>query len=373
MFALRVPRGIWSGGMPPRALNSLAARMLLISVSLVGLPLLGAATSGRPLAPLFRFPPQRTLQHADFAWSAFVLIGVLFALMLVTIIALVGRDQRRRRPPVGARHWPWWLWPGLLALLSSWTLTWTRFDWFAPFQAYTFIPLWLAYIVLIDAIAFRLGGTSLIAHRPRFLAGLFPLSALFWWYFEYPNRYVQNWMYTGVSGFTSAEYVLYSTLAFATVLPAVMATHMLWRSILRPPPRPIELPVSRYAWRRAGIALLATAALVLFSLRLLPNYLFPFLWIAPLLLLLGFQGLEDEPALLRRLRLEGWQALYLPALAALSCGFFWELWNYYSYAKWTYSIPFVDRFHLFEMPVLGYAGYPPFGLECMAMALLLNK
>jgi hypothetical protein len=31
-----------------------------------------------------------------------------------------------------------------------------------------------------------------------------------------------------------------------------------------------------------------------------------------------------------------------------------------------YVIPYVDAFHLFEMPLLGYAGYLPFGLACAA-------
>jgi hypothetical protein len=54
-------------------------------------------------------------------------------------------------------------------------------------------------------------------------------------------------------------------------------------------------------------------------------------------------------------------------LSALVCGFFWEMWNYGSLVKWVYGIPFVDRFHLFEMPVLGYSGYLPFGLECVVI------
>jgi hypothetical protein len=40
------------------------------------------------------------------------------------------------------------------------------------------------------------------------------------------------------------------------------------------------------------------------------------------------------------------------------------MWNYWSLAKWEYRIPFVHRFLVFEMPILGYAGYLPFGLEC---------
>jgi len=55
-------------------------------------------------------------------------------------------------------------------------------------------------------------------------------------------------------------------------------------------------------------------------------------------------------------------------MAALICGLFWELWNWKSLAHWEYAIPFVHRFQLFEMPLLGYAGYIPFGLECVAVA-----
>jgi hypothetical protein len=59
-----------------------------------------------------------------------------------------------------------------------------------------------------------------------------------------------------------------------------------------------------------------------------------------------------------------WSQVVTAALAALICGFFWEMWNVHSLAKWVYSIPYVQRFHIFEMPILGYAGYLPFGLEC---------
>jgi hypothetical protein len=61
------------------------------------------------------------------------------------------------------------------------------------------------------------------------------------------------------------------------------------------------------------------------------------------------------------------------ALAALFCGLFWETWNFYSLAKWKYSVSFVHRFLIFEMPILGYAGYLPFGLECLMMGKLLEE
>jgi hypothetical protein len=49
------------------------------------------------------------------------------------------------------------------------------------------------------------------------------------------------------------------------------------------------------------------------------------------------------------------------------CGFFWEMWNFYTYPKWIYRIPFVDFFRIFEMPLLGYFGYLPFSLELFAL------
>jgi hypothetical protein len=92
--------------------------------------------------------------------------------------------------------------------------------------------------------------------------------------------------------------------------------------------------------------------------------LFPLLWIGPLLLFSSLQYLLSGETLLARLTRGDWRPLLQPALAALACGFLWEFWNYWSLAKWHYSIPHVERFHLFEMPLLGYAGYLPFGVTC---------
>jgi hypothetical protein len=68
-----------------------------------------------------------------------------------------------------------------------------------------------------------------------------------------------------------------------------------------------------------------------------------------------------------------WSAPVSAALAGLLCGFFWELWNLHSLARWEHSIPYVQRFHLFEMPLLGYAGYLPFGLECLVVSRLVMR
>ena len=63
-----------------------------------------------------------------------------------------------------------------------------------------------------------------------------------------------------------------------------------------------------------------------------------------------------------------WSSL---ALGAVICGFFWEMWNYYSYPKWIYHTPGAQFLHVFEMPLLGYGGYVPFALELCALKNLL--
>jgi hypothetical protein len=49
------------------------------------------------------------------------------------------------------------------------------------------------------------------------------------------------------------------------------------------------------------------------------------------------------------------------------------MWNHYSYPKWVYCIPYVRRFQIFEMPLLGYLWYLPFGLQCYVVADLVAR
>jgi hypothetical protein len=44
------------------------------------------------------------------------------------------------------------------------------------------------------------------------------------------------------------------------------------------------------------------------------------------------------------------------------------MWNSNSLNRWEYEIPYVHKFTIFEMPLLGYAGYIPFGLECVVVS-----
>ena len=47
------------------------------------------------------------------------------------------------------------------------------------------------------------------------------------------------------------------------------------------------------------------------------------------------------------------------------CGFVWETWGFWLHVKWVYSVPYLHRFCYAEMPLIGFAGYLPFGIEAL--------
>jgi hypothetical protein len=202
------------------------------------------------------------------------------------------------------------------------------------------------------------------------LVGLFPVSALFWWLFEYLNQFVHNWYYTGVYAETDWDYFVQTTLPFSTVLPAVASTIAWLRTFSRF--EHLALPAVHghpaLAWFGIVLGTLALAALGIW-----PDQLYPMLWLAPLVMLCALQQIVVGETLLTPLANGDWRPLLQPALAGLICGFFWELWNSGSPAQWHYSVPYVQRFHLFEMPLLGYAGYLPFGVECALVIDLVAR
>lgn len=353
------------------SLNALGAALLILP------PIVGPLRRGERLADYLAFPPlTRPVAHPPFAWGVFILMATGILAVLLPIALRIVRAPAP--PPVLAprrwpRRWPWWGRLGLLFGLAAWVLAWTRFAWFARWQTFTFSPLWLAYIVVVNALTWRRSGHCLLTDQPRRLGLLALASAVFWWYFEYLNRFVANWYYERVGGLSAFEYVLFATLPFATVLPAVMSTEE-W---LATHPR-LSAGLAGFRSRSrpgpvAGWGLLGLAAVGMAGIGVCPQYLFPLLWIAPLLVMSGLDLVTGRAHLFDAVWRGDWTRVVRVALAALICGFFWEMWNMWSLARWVYTVPYVNRFHLFEMPLLGFAGYLPFGLECALLADRFKK
>ncbi len=342
---------------------------------LLGLPLLGIILAGYPLERYFEFPPKtQYISHAPFSWIAFTAYTLF---ILATVLPLIIRGfkgfKSGCKDSLNKFAFPWWGWAGLFTGMITWIFAWTRFSWFADFQPHTFFPLWVSFIVVVNALCYRKSGYCMMISRPGNFLLLFPVSAIFWWFFEYLNRFVQNWYYLGVY-FPPWEYFLYATLSFSTVLPAVLGVRDLMLS---------------FSWLQTGFInflkieqvkskQVATTSLILSGVGLLgigvwPDYLFPLLWISPFFIIISVMTLFGENHALSDIAGGDWRVVISSALAALICGYFWEMWNYFSLARWVYSVPFVHRFEIFKMPILGYAGYFPFGLECAVIGALIKK
>lgn len=357
------------------------AGVICLVIGLVlGLPLLGLLWSGQPFARYLEFPPRTGyVQHEPFSWPVFLVLATLIVGMVSPFVLRISSFVSRSSSEVSrltshasrSTRFPWWGRLGLEWTGLWWLLAWTRFPWMAAVQEHTFTPLWLGYIVTVNAWTFARTGRCMMVHRPRYFLSLFPLSAAFWWAFEYLNRFVQNWHYVGVTELSPLEYFLRATLPFSTVLPAVLGTAELvasYSTVTAGMDRLKPIPV-RFV-KPAIWAVLILSSLGLLGIGLWPNYLFPLVWVGPLLLMLSLQELAGRPTVLSPISRGDWSAAWGSALAALICGIFWELWNWKSLTHWQYAIPFVHRFLFFEMPALGYAGYLPFGLECLAVAEL---
>ncbi len=359
----------------PRSLERFLFLLVVLVLMLVGLPLVGPALTGKPLTPYLGFPPQTTMAvHPPFSWWVFAAIALVTLIAVAPfVIRVVGCRARDREISTHPATFPWWGWLGAALLAVSWWLAWNRFAWFAPLQTFTFSPLWLGYIVLINALTMKRTGRCMLRNRTGYFLSLFLLSATFWWFFEYLNRFVQNWYYVGVSTDEPWRYFWQATLPFATVLPAVLGTRDWLASFPRlscglAHARP--LPILR-AKPLAWLAL-AIGGLGLSVIGIWPDRLFSVLWLAPLLLVTALQILMRQKSIIDAPATGDWRELWLAALAGLACGILWELWNYKSLAHWEYSVPFVQRFEIFHMPLLGYSGYLPFGLESVAVAKLLD-
>ena len=258
-------------------------------------------------------------------------------------------------------------WIGLVLIGVFWTLNWTlpgtRTFW-------AFFPLWLGYCLTMDAINLWRRGTSLMERNWRKYIGLFLVSAPVWWLFEVLNLRVQNWHYLGRDLINNLQYVLFASISFSTVIPAVFGTAELVRSfgfIQRLKPWLVIRPDRRTTMIFFGMGWLMLALLLLW-----PRYFFWLLWISvyfilePVNVWIGNRSLGDWT------KNGDWRPVVSLFLGALLTGFFWEMWNFNSFPKWVYTVPYVNVLHIFEMPLLGYGGYLPFACELFAIYNLIT-
>ena len=241
-----------------------------------------------------------------------------------------------------------------------------------PFAYWYFPLIWTGYILFIDAIVYKLKGNSLLINRPGKFIFCAVLSLIAWWIFEIINFQIGNWSYHVSSAIQVIPWQqeLSKHLSFATVIPAVFETADLLFTL-----HSFDKTHLQKKHKISKTLLYTFIILGLISLTLpllLPNIFYPLIWLSFFFFLDPINYMNKQPSLIQHWKDSKLKIPLTFAFASLICGFLWEFWNYWAVRKWIYHIPYVDFFKIFEMPILGYLGYLPFGLELFAIVIFAN-
>lgn len=258
-------------------------------------------------------------------------------------------------------------WVGIVMTLFTWAGNWTLLG---TRTHLLFFPMWLGFILIVDGLVFKRKGHSLITRNGELFLALFLLSIPVWWVFEILNEITQNWSYSGKEFFHPLEYFILSSISFSTVIPVIfeMAEWVGSFSWINQLPRSPQ-----FSGKRILPLYFVLGCLLFFGMFVRPDYFFPALWVAPFLILDPINAWKKRVSLIQHVQNGDWRLILALGLGALICGFFWEMWNFYSYPKWVYHIPYAGFIKIFEMPILGYLGYLPFSLALFAIFIMVFK
>ncbi len=256
---------------------------------------------------------------------------------------------------------------GLVLILVSWYFNWSL----TGLRTYLlFFPLWLGYILFVDSLILIRINSSLLKRNFRKFILLFIISAPAWWLFELLNIRTANWIYVGKEFFTDFEYAAYATLSFSTVMPAVFETSELISTFKWSDRFQKKKSINKTPQKTNIIFIVGLICLTL--ILLLPDYFFYLNWLSIFLIIEPLNIWMKNKSLFDYISNRNWKPFICLITGCIICGFFWEMWNFYSYPKWIYHLQLANFIHIFEMPVLGYLGYIPFSLELFAIYNFIN-
>ena len=246
---------------------------------------------------------------------------------------------------------------GLGVLLVAEVMLFKRVE---PFLSWFYGFAWWSYILILDSLIYRLKGDSLILNRTKeFLLMIF-WSFTIWLFFEMVNLVIGNWYYVNVPNSALVRFFGYA-LSYGTVLPGIFETTELLETLglfsNTSAPRVRVTP-------RWYVVFLVTGSLFLLLPLTVPRYTFPLIWGSFIFLLEPINHRFGGKSLLAEWEAGSLRKFYVLLLSGLICGGLWEFWNFWAKTKWIYMVPFFDEFKLFEMPLLGFLGFPPFAVEC---------
>ena len=237
-----------------------------------------------------------------------------------------------------------------------------------PFATFFYLFAWYGLIITFDQAIRAREGRSLIAQCG--IGGnalLLFWSAACWFFFELINFRLENWYYIFVTDQPMLR-LIGTFLAFATVFPGIFwIEHYLC----------LHGVAARTQWRplrfsSRGLYLLQFVGVLSLVLPLVwPRYFFPLVWGALILMIAPINYRNGLGGYLRQLESGDYGQTLRLLLAGFITGLCWEFFNFWARAKWIYTVPFFDEIKLFEMPVAGFLGFPPFAVECAVVYRLL--
>ena len=247
------------------------------------------------------------------------------------------------------------------------------------FVGHWFTPIvWTGYILFVDALLFKIKGRSLLVNdRLEFLV-LAVISVGGWWLCEFynaPRFWNSNlelwWHYHNVEPNPYLRRAGYDW-AFATVFPLQFLTADLFALTLFK--RLAHRRVIKINQRPLLIVFAIVGAIAVVWPLIAPSvWLAPLIWLSFILLLDPLNALRGWPSISGDLARGDWRRLSSLLAAGLVCGFLWEFFNYWALSKWTYTVPYLGDIKIFEMPVFGFLGFPPFAIECWAMYIFVRS
>ena len=352
---------------------------LILAAMLAGLPLGCAWIAGRDevLSGVAAFPPRTEdwgaaeywQRRCPFNWAVFVAL----AAVVVTVVGTFARKAWKNWAFASARDarrvgygFPWWGWLGLVMFLGWLPVVWLRPEWAAKLQVHSFAIMGFGHAFLMDALACRRGAVSVFRTNWKGFLALLPTSAAFWWFFEFLNRFSRNWYFINMEDYTTFEYVFCFSLGCATILPSVLTTAR-WLGTFRLFDDRACAGMFRVdvASRPMRLLLAAVSMIGLVGVVFAPSILYPFLWLSPICAFVLIGAFLGQPTGLEPLRDGNWSQAWRWAVAMLLCGFIWETWGFWIEVRWVYTVPYLHRFCYAEMPIIGFAGYLPFGIEAL--------
>ena len=259
-----------------------------------------------------------------------------------------------------SRPFPLYGWVALCALVTAQVLLFIGIE----VVRYWFFPLaWWPYILIVDGLVYHRKGSSLLKRHPREFFLLLPWSVCFWLIFELFNVVLNNWHYVMVPENILQRWAGYA-VCYATVLPGLFETMELldaYGLFKKSRLRPISGSTRWY------VPFVITGLVFLVLPLVWPQFFFPLVWSIFIFLLEPLNHRLGLRSLMREWQQGTLRMFYLLLTAGAICGLWWEFWNFWALTKWVYTVPHVGWLKVFEMPILGFFGFPPFAVACYVM------